>query len=368
MGMRASLELTISAGIASGWDGLMAETPLPVPVTGTERWLRFAPNRLPGDQVTIVLGQAGCARVAIYGTVMTGPSPNDRIDPYSIFSGASSHQGLAVQGPFPWNALRPPQVYPCLLLMLPHYESFPVGPGAVDPQTCDALVQAVLDWAVGQGIRSIAYEYLTPESDALVAALRRAGWPVVELAGRCDMAVTWSDFDGYLMRLSQHRRVEVRRELRLLAERGVQVVARGLADSEPELIGLRCQLVAKYGGRPDPEKEAGVLRRIRSIFPPDDVTAIIAESDGEALGCGVFVQDGDTWMPILTGGDYTSPGHRLTYFSTIFYTPAEMAPGLGIKRIPYGLGSWEAKRLRGCSVNPLFGAALVVDGNASAGS
>lgn len=360
--MGASPDLILSSGVIPGWDGLVARTPLPVPVTASERWLRFAPKRLPGEQVTVVLGRGGDARAAIFGAVMTQPSPNDRIDPYSIFSGASVHQGLAAQGPHPWRGLRAEQVYPCLLLMLPHYESFPVGPGAVDPQTCDDLVAAVLDWAAGQRIRGIAFEYLTPESEALVAALRRAGWPVTELAGRCDLTVTWPDFDGYLMQLSKHRRVEVRRELRALAERGIGVTVRRLADAEPEMIGLRCQLVAKYGGKPDPEKEAGVLRRIRSIFPPDDVTVIMAEREGEAVGCGVFIQDADTWIPVLTGADYSSPQHRLTYFSTIFYTPAEIAPGIGVKKIPYGLGSWEAKRLRGCEVSPLYGAALTVGG------
>jgi predicted N-acyltransferase len=359
--MGVSRDLAVSAGVGPGWDGLMARTPLPVPVTGSERWIRFAPRRLPGEQVTVVLSEDGDARVAIYGAIMTRPSPNDRIDPFSIFSGASAHQGLAVRGPHPWHGLRAEQVYPCLLLMLPHYESFPVGPGAVHPETCDALVQAVLDWAAGQGIRSIAYEYLTPESEPLIAALRRAGWPVTELAGRCDLAVTWPDFDGYLARLSKHRRVEVRRELRALAGRGIGIQVRCLADAEPEMIDLRCQLVAKYGGNPDPEKEEGVLRRIRSIFSPEDVTVIMAERDGQALGCGVFIQDADTWVPVLTGADYGSPRHRLTYFSTIFYTPAGMAPGLGVKKIPYGLGSWEAKRLRGCDVNALFGAALVID-------
>ncbi|GLX47241.1 hypothetical protein Shyhy01_01910 [Streptomyces hygroscopicus subsp. hygroscopicus] len=326
--------------------------------------MRLAPKRLPGERVTISLrGMSGEPELALHGSVMTGPSPNTRIDPYSIFSGASSYQGLATGGPHPWRTLEPEDVYPCLLVLMPHYEALPLGRLAKDPDACGVLLERLRQWAGDQGLRSIAFEYLAPEAAVLTDALRAAGWPVVEFAARCDLHVTWSDFDGYMDTLSSRRRVRVRRELRALDEAGVRVATRALRDEEPELVDLRCQLVVKYGGTADPAKEASMIRRLRSCFGDDEITVVTAERGGKTLGFGVFVQDGETWMPTLAGADYTDPHSRLTYFATLFYKPIELAPERGIRIIPYGLGSWQAKQLRGCVAAPLYGAALRLDGH-----
>jgi hypothetical protein len=330
--------------------------------------MRLAPHRLPGSPVTFVLhGRSDAAaravgRIAIHGSVMDGPSPNTRIDPYSIFSGASAYQGLAPAGPHPWRNADPGGVYPCLLLMLPHYELLPVGPAAGQVAACGELVRAISGWARQQGIRSVALEYLTPEAAPLLAAASAEGFSAVEFASRCDLEVTWRDFDGYLRTLPSRRGVMIRRELRALAERGIDLEVRGLGAAETALIGLRCQLVAKYGGSPDPAKEAAMLDRLRGEFAAGELTVVVAQRAGRPLGFGLFVQEGTTWIPILTGADYTDPDSRLTYFATLFYRPSELAPGLGIGTIAYGLGSWQAKRLRGCKLAPLFGAAALLGG------
>ncbi|MFH7339670.1 GNAT family N-acetyltransferase [Streptomyces sp. MB22_4] len=246
---------------------------------------------------------------------------------------------------------------------MPHYEALPLGRLAKDPDACGVLLERLRQWAGDQGLRSIAFEYLAPEAAVLTDALRAAGWPVVEFAARCDLHVTWSDFDGYMDTLSSRRRVRVRRELRALDEAGVRVATRALRDEEPELVDLRCQLVVKYGGTADHAKEASMIRRLRSCFGDDEITVVTAERGGKTLGFGVFVQDGETWMPTLAGADYTDPHSRLTYFATLFYKPIELAPERGIRIIPYGLGSWQAKQLRGCVAAPLYGAALRLDGH-----
>jgi hypothetical protein len=42
----------------------------------------------------------------------------------------------------------------------------------------------------------------------------------------------------------------------------------------------------------------------------------------------------------------------------MFYLPAMLAPARGVTQIDYGLGSWEAKRLRGCELTPLYASVL----------
>jgi predicted N-acyltransferase len=297
----------------------------------------------------------------VTGVVVTGPSPNNRIDPYAILSGASVHQGLAPDGPHPWRGRDPDGVFPALLLMFPHYECLPVGPMAASERCCAELVARLVDWSRSRGLRSVVFEYLTPEADALLAALRRAGFAVTELAARCDLPVTWADFDGYLGTLPSKRRIEVRRELRALAESGVRVTERRLRADEPDLVRLRCQLVAKYANTPDPAKEAAYLDRVRATFAPEEISVFEAVRDDSVLGFGLFIRDGDTWLPMASGGDYTDPASRLTYFATLFYRPAELAPQRGVRLLPYGLGSWAAKRARGCRLNPLYAACLTID-------
>lgn len=342
-----------------GWpDEQWAETSRGAPPTVTPRWINLAPTRLPGEFTTFTLAGPDAPAVGIGGVVMESVFGNDRIDPYAILSGRSAHQGLALHGPYPWRGLEPAQVYPCLLLMFPHYECLPVGPAAGSVAACAELVRELVRWARERGVRSVVFEYLTPEAAALVTALREAGFTLVELASRCDLEVRWDSFESYLALLPSKRRIVVRRELRALADLGVRVSEGSLEEHESELVRLRCQLVAKYGNRVDPAKEAAFLERVRTRFAPDEVSVFTARRDGALLGFGLFIREGEYWVPLLTGTDYTDPASRLTYFATLFYRPVELAPARGVKIIPYGLGSWAAKRLRGCRLNPLYAACL----------
>ena len=355
--MTAALRVT-ALRVAAWPDERWAVTSATGPATVTPQWIDLVPRRLAGAFTTFTLTDAGRPLVGVGGVVMPARCANNRIDPYAILSGGSVHQGLAGAGPHPWADRDPAAVHPCLLLMFPHYECLPVGPEARSRTACAELVRRLVDWARGCGIRSVVFEYLTPEADSLLAALRRTGFTVVELADRCDLDVTWDTFDGYLSGLPSKRRIEVRRELRTLDDLGVTVTERGLRESEPDLVRLRCQLVAKYANPPDPAKEAGYLERVRTSFAPEDVSVFEAVRDGAVLGFGLFVRGGGAWVPLLTGTDYTDPASRLTYFATLFYRPAELAPRRGVRTIPYGLGSWSAKRRRGCRLSPLYAACL----------
>jgi uncharacterized protein len=354
------VDLIVNDSVPEYWDGLVDAGPSAHSVTATSRWLRLAPKRLPGSPVTFVHKGPHGDMIGIAGSVMELPSPNTRIDPLSIFSGGSAYQGLAVNGPHPWRDLDERDVFPCLLIMFPHYELFPVGGGAADDDTCRSFVRAILDWAEREGIKSLAVEYMTPDSSALAGALRDAGAAEVIFADTCHLDVLWRDFDGYLEALPQRRGKEIRRELRILSGRGIELNVRPPRADEPDLIGLRGQLVGKYGSVPDAAKDTAMLRRVLDEFSREQLTVIEALRDDRPLGFGLFIQEGSEWIPVLTGADYTDPDSRLTYFASLFYTPCALAPELGVKTVHYGLGSWEAKRLRGCHAVPLSGAALLV--------
>lgn len=347
--------LRVVDGLPPDWD-IRALATVP---TMRANWIALAHQRLGAGLRTFVLdGDDGRYRIAMCGALLTAPGTNRRMDPYLILSGAGGVDGLLANGPHPWRGVAVEDVFPCLLVMLPNYETAPAGYAAHDTATVDEFVREVTGWARRAGARSIAMTYLHPGFPELLKVVRRQGWFVETLTHRCDLDVTWNDFDGYLATLPSKRRVTTRREIRAVRELGVELSDRPLAATDRcGLLALRTQLVAKYGGRADREKEAALLDRLVAGFEPENLTVVQARRNGVLLGFTLFVRDGDVWTALMTGSDYANPAARLSYFMTCFYQPAVLAPQRGIRTISLGLGSWEAKRLRGCQLRPVWVAA-----------
>jgi hypothetical protein len=297
---------------------------------------------------TFALREEGRTLVALGGTVLAEPLAAARVDPYQILSGRSAELGLIPAGPHPWRDLPVREVLPSVLFMYPNYATFPVGPAAADPVVLAELVRRLRRWGRSTGCSSLSFLYLTEATAPFLAALAGAGAQVVPLSETCVLDVGWTDFDGYLATLASKRRVVVRRELRGLADRSVVVGEEPLEDAAGELVRLRCSLVAKYGGVPSPAREERLLGLVRLYFRPEETVLVTARRAGALLGFMLFLREGDQWNALLAGADHGDPGSRFTYFATAFYHPAAIAPRCGIRRIHYGLGSWEAKTLRGC--------------------
>jgi uncharacterized protein len=350
--------LSVISGIPAGWDEALADAP----VTLRSRWINLAAGRIPGGFRTFAMPDGADLGVAIGGGVIAEPTGHPRFDPYQVLSGRSAHLDVVRDGPHPWRDLAAEQVFPCCLLMFPNYETAPVGTGRRDPAALRRYLGRLLDWCAGHGVRSIAALYLHHDPPELSAALADAGFAVVPMVERAELTVCWQDFDGYLAWLPRKRRAAVRGELRSLAARGVQIVERPMQPDEPGLIPLRGQLIAKYGGSPDAEREMAVHAALRAAFGPDDLTIFEARLGGKPLCFGLFVQDGPHWTGLMTGSDYTDPASAFAYFATFFYSPAAAAARRGIRQITYGLGSLEAKRLRGATLRPLYAACRTLDG------
>jgi len=348
--------LAVRSDLPAGWDELVPSPSL------NRRWTNLALDRLPGPPMVFELSLRGVPSVYLLGAVATVPMSRPRVDPYNILSGRAASLGLAPQGPWPWQNLPQRELYPTLLLMNPNWETAAVGPGSDDPDNVRLLLTRIGDWRRKEGIRSVAALYVTNQP-ALLHALRAAGTSPVPLADQCVLDVTWSDFDGYVETLPARRRMEVRREVRALAGR-VTVRKLGPDEETDQIVALRCQLVGKYGGRPDPAKERRFLDRVRREFGADNVTVFAAELAGRLLSFTLLVQDGPVWTALLTGSDYTRPEARLSYFATSFYSPAAEAPRRRVTTLNFGFGSWEAKARRGCRLLPTYAAATVPSGGA----
>ncbi|OEJ24557.1 hypothetical protein AR457_08460 [Streptomyces agglomeratus] len=347
----------VRPGVAEDWDRHLGSAP----ATLSRRWITLAEGRIPGGARTLALSGENGLSVALVGGPVEAPTGHVRFDPFRVLSGGSVDEGVVENGPHPWQGLDPEDVFPCCLLMFPNYETAPVGPDAHDPVAVRAYVDALVTWCRDNGMRSIAGLFLRPDYPEFLAALGDAGFAVVPMVERCDMDVTWQDFDGYLAGLPRKRRFAVRRELRDIAARGVVISERTVREEEPELVRLRAQIVTKYGGVPDAEREAGSLRHLREHFGAENVVVVEARQDGHLLSFSILIRDGAQWTVLMSATDYERPDASFTYFATMFYRPAELAPQQGITSMAYGLGTLQAKKLRGCTVNSLSAAALLLN-------
>ncbi len=349
-------EFSVTPGLPDDWDAVAGDGP----AAGRARWVRFGQSWYPGEYHTFALRDTeGQCLVGMGGTVLSAPGPVARRDPYHILTGRTAYLGLCADGQHPWpGELAPDQVHPCLVLMYPNYATFPVGPLASDAKGLHEFVARLTEWAATADVRSIVLLFLTPPAAQLLPVLQEAGFGTLRMGERCDMHVTWQDFDGYLATLPSKRRIEVRRELRAIEDRGLIRASRPLADDEPELLDLRCRLIAKYDGRADPRAEKAIFDQIRDYVAPTDITVFTVTRGDRILSFSLYIQDGSEWTAMLTGSDYSDSDANYGYFSTIFYQPIAMAPAFGVRTLSYGYGSLETKQRRGCHVTPYYAAEL----------
>lgn len=350
-------DFSVTPGVPGDWDDFAGDGP----AAARARWLRFGQSWYPGPYLTFALHDGdGRCQVAMGGTVLDAPAAVPRRDAYHILTGRTAHLGLFEDGSHPWPAdLDPAAVHPCALLMYPNYAAFPAGPRAADPTALSRFATSLVAWAKSAGIASVALVYLTPQAGELLGALAEAGFTTRRMGERCDMPVTWPDFAGYLRGLPKKYRDEVKRELNRMAERGLACDRRPLGADEPELLDLRCRLIEKYDGHVDRAEQAAIFAMIREHVTPQDITVFtVSTPDRRLLSFSLFIQDGPEWTIMLTGSAYGEPDVGYSYFSVMFYQPAEVAPELGVELLAYGYGTLDAKRRRGCALSPYYAAEL----------
>lgn len=341
-------EFTVTPGVPADWDLYAGDGP----AAGRARWIRFGQSWYPGPYQTFGLWHNGTCEVAIGGTVLPSPAAVPRRDAYHILTGRTSHLGLFSDDTHPWpDDLDPASVHPCLTLFYPNYAGFPVGVRADDPARLRPFVTELIAWGRRSGVASIAFLYLTPRAEPLLAELNRAGFTTLPMGQRCDMPVTWPDFAGYLRGLPKKHRDEAKRELNRMDERGLVRSFRPLASDEPELLDLRCRLIEKYDGSVNPAEQAAIFDMIRRYVTPDDITVFTVTSEDRLLSFSLFIQDGPEWTVMLIGSVYDDPAAEYGYFSCMFYQPIELAPARGVELLAYGYGSLDAKRRRGCRLS-----------------
>ena len=222
------------------------------------------------------------------------------------------------------------------------------GAAATDADLADLLDEAERV-AVARAARSVAFLYVDERDEPLRGLLERRGYRRHESARYCWLSLPGGGFDGYANMLSGHRRRRVLAERRRIAAAGVEV---RIEPYTPSMIGrmadLETMLFAKYGMREwKAERSVEFLHRVHEVYG-DRAVVSVARAAGEIRGFGLLLRFGDQWFAHRTGFDYEFQRTLPLYYETLYYRPAEVADDHGVRAIHYGIGSTEAKVLRGC--------------------
>jgi hypothetical protein len=365
--------LTVWDGVPEWWEQLAHGAPL----LGSRPWLVAMSGRLGRRALTFAVpaagsGPGGPPAAALYATLQAEPRPGEHYDLHHLVMTAThtlplTEAARAARAEIEAAAPGPERWTPSVVVMYPGYECFPVGPGGTDPATLDTLVGGIVAWARSAGARTVGFPYLRPAAAPLADALHRHGFTAVPLTYSFDLPVTGPDFTGYLRALPKKRRVEVGRELRQLAEAGIDLRQPPVADVFDELVRLRCALVRKYRGAVDVDNERAKVRRIVDDVAGGAPRVFCAMAGDAVLSAALFAGTDRDWTCLVSGTDYADPRSRFCYFATAYYEPVRAAAPLGVRLLRYGQGAWHAKLARGCQPTPMTGWVLPLDPALAAG-
>ena len=314
-------------------------------------------------------GERPQATAAAWGLVVEDTAfwPFMRID--TVLSRLAGEQGLDLS-PAAARALRSLMPSGYLGALRGGTTRIQVRSGLRPDQAREALgdvLRGAEEMARAEGLRSIACFYVPAEDLLLRQALDDQGYRCFGLAHHVSVLPV-TTFEGYLARLSQGRRENLRREKRKIAQAGVEI---GLETLSPELseqmLPLEAQLYRKYGHESHPTEMARILHhRVIGEFG-GDAPVITARCEGVLRGYSAFIRFGRTLYSRDVGFDYTWDSRLPLYFETNFYRAVELAIRVGARLINYSYAADETKVLHGCRLLPRVGYVKAFDPETAAG-
>jgi predicted N-acyltransferase len=218
-----------------------------------------------------------------------------------------------------------------------------------------ALLKAFADLADKLGARSSALMYLTPQAVSEVAPLLDSDdAEVLTVGADTRIDVQWQSFDDYLSWLSSKRRYTIRREIAQFESAGYTVTTGRLSDWYEQAGLLLANLQRKYGSGPQ-DTAFWVTYLERQAAELDDVSLLfLCHSKGDVVAFSLLYEWEGGLYGRACGFDYDRAGSNAEYFNLAYYLPLRHAISRGFNVLHLGMGSYEAKTLRGARLDPLW--------------
>ncbi len=200
-----------------------------------------------------------------------------------------------------------------------------------------AIGHAALAQARRHGASFALCTYLGPQAAGLV------GWPAAFVAGELpepgtSLSLAWPDFDTYIGSLSRSARKDYRRHGNRAADLGIEVVTRpGVEDVERALALFR-NVEGRHDAAPDPWARAA-LGNAHLV----DATWLTAEVEGQIVGSGLLLRDGEVGQLKYLGLDYEV---QYAYFQLV-YAALQAAIESDLRVLVGGAGAYEMKQRLG---------------------
>jgi hypothetical protein len=339
-------------GIASRWREHVGDD---VPIHAGEPWITATSHRLSSNRLTFLASEDG-HNGGLQAGVIEDPAADEMVNLHRMLLA----DPVVFKFPAEAVAARPvlrTQVGPAedwmpgLVVMYPGFDTFVAASGGESAALAGSLIDAAVDWAAGHAMKSVSFSYVRADS-GLPELLTERGFRAIPLTYRARMTLPGS-FQEYLGSLPKRKRDHVKTERRHLAEAGVHTKRCPVDDVWQDVLALRCDLVERYGQKPNQDTETMNIRRLLTSFGADQTRLYCSFLDGRIVGFSLFVLWRGTWYVAYTGTYVTQETRSGVVFDHFVYAPVADAIAEGARVLDLGIGAYEAKRVRGCELTPV---------------
>jgi hypothetical protein len=165
------------------------------------------------------------------------------------------------------------------------------------------------------------------------------GWaPTVMWGSGTRMEIVWPDFESYLASLGKKRRYNVRRNLRLGEEGGIEIACHPRVVDVERAMTLHRNVNRRHRAPTEPW-----MRGAMEHAPMVDSVWLAATVNGRVVGCELMLGDRGVWLVTGLGLDY-SVGYA--YF-LLGYADIRCAIECGARLLRWGSLAYEVKRRLG---------------------
>jgi predicted N-acyltransferase len=201
----------------------------------------------------------------------------------------------------------------------------------------EAALQIITDTAQKfsrrQGVSFLIYDYLEP------AEIYIPGFAQYEMpdAGTA-LLLSWANFEDYVKQLGKSARKDYNRHCNRAQDLGIEVKTYGQVTDLESALALIHNVERHHGTPPNPRTRQA-LENLHMV----DATWLTAELDGQMVGCGALIGDGDTRALAFLGLDY---GVQYVYFQ-MMYAAIRCSLESGLRTLWGGSGAYEFKERLG---------------------
>ncbi|MBF9336460.1 GNAT family N-acetyltransferase [Microbacterium lacticum] len=233
---------------------------------------------------------------------------------------------------------------------------------SLSPSDLECLVSTAEDLARERELKSLAFLYVDARDTMLIDCLDERGYERWGSGSDSDLSLPGAGFETYLSQFPSRRRSKIRNDRKMVANSGLRVRVADLTDGTLRRAAeLENMLFGKYGIENwSAERSFRGLEGARDNL--NEPFMVIAETpSGEMIGFSLVAEFHDEWYAVRAGFDYDKQAGVPIYYEVVYYRLIELAGERGIKKIHYGMGSVEAKALRGCISTEQYGFLKVVE-------